>query len=238
MAIAADMKNLAEDIVASYDLRVAGIGEIKEGVKGLQLEAQELVKGFHSIHEEMAAKLREELSEDEKSRKSEVKGILREAQELVKDSSVARRKASGQLRKELGEYRQQIKTETSEILNNAYKIRNETKNDLKEATATWQEFATTMQQKRAGVKVAPKVEEAKVEVTEEAIAEVEPAAVTPEIVELQGRVFEYIADHPDGTRMVELEREFDIARIQMVRVIRGLIDNGKAEKRDLLYFAI
>jgi len=198
MAIAADMKNLAEDIVASYDLRVAGIGEIKEGVKGLQLEAQE----------------------------------------LVKDSSVARRKASGQLRKELGEYRQQIKTETSEILNNAYKIRNETKNDLKEATATWQEFVTTMQQKRAGVKVAPKVEEAKVEVTEEAIAEVEPAAVTPEIVELQGRVFEYLADHPDGTRMVELEREFDIARIQMARVIRGLIDNGKAEKRDLLYFAI
>jgi len=38
--------------------------------------------------------------------------------------------------------------------------------------------------------------------------------------------------------MVELEREFDIARIQMARVIRGLIDNGKAEKRDLLYFAI
>ena len=272
MAIAEAMRDLTKDIAASYDLRVAGIGEIKKEVKGLQGEAQELVKGFHSSHEEMAAKLREELSkskgslktdvrgmlndfqtahkqasaelreelsEAEKNRKSEVEGILRDAQELVKDFSVTRGQASGQLRKELEEHRREIKSETAEILNDARKARGETKADLKEASAAWQGLASTMQQKRAGIKVALKVEEAKVEVSEEeAVAKAEPAAVTPEIAGLKDRVFEYLADHPDGTRMVELEREFDVARIQMARMLKNLMGDNKVEKRDLLYFAI
>ena len=272
MAIAEAMRDLTKDIAACYDLRVAGIEEIKKEVKGLQGEAQELVKGFSLSHEDLAAKLREELSkckgnlktdvrevlndfqtahkrasaelreelsEDERSRKSEVKGILRDTQKVVKDSSVARKQASSQLRKELGEHHQEIRNETSEILSNACEIRNETKTDLKEAYAAWQGFAATMQQKSAGAKVAPKVEEAKVDVPEqEAIAKADPAEMTPEPAELQHRVFEYLADHPDGTRMIELEREFDTSRIQMARVIRRLIDDGKVEKRDLLYFAI
>jgi len=56
--------------------------------------------------------------------------------------------------------------------------------------------------------------------------------------ELRDRVFAYLADHPDGTRLVELEEEFGVARIQAARVVRELMDDNKVEKRDLLYFAI
>lgn len=56
--------------------------------------------------------------------------------------------------------------------------------------------------------------------------------------ELRDRVFAYLADHPDGTKLVELEEEFGVARIQIAKVIRALMDDNKVEKRDLLYFAI
>lgn len=43
---------------------------------------------------------------------------------------------------------------------------------------------------------------------------------------------------PMGVRLVELEEEFGLARIRIVRVLRELMDDIKVEKRDLLYFAI
>ena len=41
-----------------------------------------------------------------------------------------------------------------------------------------------------------------------------------------------------GVRLVELEEEFGLARIRIVRVLRELMDEIKVEKRHLLYFAI
>jgi len=95
----------------------------------------------------------------------------------------------------------------------------------------WQTLTATMQSKRGGVgiRVRPLVEE---------IAEEEAAEITPETADIRERVFEYLANHPDGTRLVELEQEFGLARIQIAKVVRSLMDENKVEKRELLYFAI
>lgn len=63
-------------------------------------------------------------------------------------------------------------------------------------------------------------------------------AVEKSIDELRDRVFAFLSNHPDGTRLTELEEEFGIARIQIAKLIRALMDDNKAEKRNLLYFAI
>ena len=63
-------------------------------------------------------------------------------------------------------------------------------------------------------------------------------AVEKAIGELRDRVFAYLANHPDGVRLIELEEEFGVARIQIARVTRALMDDNKVEKRELLYFAI
>jgi len=60
----------------------------------------------------------------------------------------------------------------------------------------------------------------------------------PPVGALRDRVFAYLADHPDGTKLAELEAEFGVSRIEMARVVRALMDNNKVEKRELLYFAI
>ena len=55
---------------------------------------------------------------------------------------------------------------------------------------------------------------------------------------LANSAFAYLADHPDGARLANLEKELGLGRFQMNRVVRRLTDRGKVEKRDLLYFAI
>jgi len=62
--------------------------------------------------------------------------------------------------------------------------------------------------------------------------------VAPPVGALRDRAFAYLADHPDGTKLAELETEFGVSRIEMARVVRALMDNNKVEKRELLYFAI
>ena len=55
--------------------------------------------------------------------------------------------------------------------------------------------------------------------------------------DLHERVVRYLAARPEGTRLVALEREFGLSRIQMARVVRRLIDEKRLKKRDLLYFS-
>jgi hypothetical protein len=87
----------------------------------------------------------------------------------------------------------------------------------------WQKMTATMQSKRGGVAVAvkPLIEE-----------------ITPETAALRGQIFEYLANHPDGAKITELEQEFGLARIQMARLLKDLRDENKVEKRELYYFAI
>lgn len=61
---------------------------------------------------------------------------------------------------------------------------------------------------------------------------------TPEVNALRERVFAYLADNPDGSRLVEMETELGASRFQMSRVLSSLMDENKVEKRDLLYFAV
>ena len=52
------------------------------------------------------------------------------------------------------------------------------------------------------------------------------------------RVLAYLANHPNGTTLKELEDEFGLARIQIAKAVRALMDDKKVEKREQLYFAI
>ena len=82
-------------------------------------------------------------------------------------------------------------------------------------------------------RVAPPVEELPEEAPQE-----KPAAEVAPGTEVRDSVFAYLDDHPDGVRLTELEEEFGLARVQMARIVRELMDDNLVEKRDLLYFAI
>ena len=104
------------------------------------------------------------------------------------------------------------------------------------ARQEWQRLASTMRGRRTGTPVRiepahPAHEE------DEAVARAVVGVVTEELTTLGDRVFQHLANHPDGTRLAEIEREFGLPRLQAARVVRHLMDEGKVEKRNLSYFA-
>ena len=78
MSIAADLKVLGEDIVASYDTRVKAIGVLVK-------DTRNMVKEFHGEHKEMSAKLKADLAKGEKDRLGDFKAMMAKIQDFVSD---------------------------------------------------------------------------------------------------------------------------------------------------------
>jgi len=210
------------------------------------------------------AKVKPELAKDEAERveqtRAEIKQRVDEVSKLLKDFDKAHVDMAAQLKADLAKVKpelakdeaervKQTQIEIKERVGAVTELLDDFRKEREEAATAWQNLVSTMEGVRGQKAPAPVAEKvvkkpkAKAEMVEEvteeeAVARAEPIEVTLEVAELQHRVFEYLADHPDGTRMVVLEREFGIARIQMARILRNLMDDNKAEKRDLLYFAI
>ncbi len=55
---------------------------------------------------------------------------------------------------------------------------------------------------------------------------------------LRDVIFTYLAEHPDGAKLTQMEQDMRIARIRIARAMRGLIDEKKVQKREMLYFAV
>ena len=78
MGIATDMKNLGEEIVASYDMRIKAVG-------GLIKDTHKMLRGFHTEHKEMSAALRAELAKGEQSRLKDFKAMMSEIEKFLAD---------------------------------------------------------------------------------------------------------------------------------------------------------
>lgn len=105
----------------------------------------------------------------------------------------------------------------------------------------WQRLVTRMHPASTGTQVKPV--ERRIQAPDasplSAPKTAEPAFNgNPELAGLHSSVFKYLADRPDGTRLVEIEEAMGVSRFQMSRVLRSLMDDNMVEKRDLLYFAI
>ena len=169
MGIAVGMKDITRDIVSSYDARIAEVGRLKK-------EANKMLDSFKASHDKMGAQLREDLAQDKTKMRGEVRTMRNNFEashkkmgaelkkELIQGVTALRsdvkgmlngfhsshQQMSAQLRKELADYDRGIKSEVAGM-------RQETKADLREASAAWQELGSTVQAKRAGIKVPPEV---------------------------------------------------------------------------------
>ncbi len=63
-----------------------------------------------------------------------------------------------------------------------------------------------------------------------------PAKGTP--TTLREVIFTYLAEHPDGAKLTQMERDMRIARIRLAKEMKRLIEANKVQKREMLYFAV
>jgi len=243
-----EMRSLAEEIVGSYADRVATVAELRETVK-MDL------KGFQDSRTAMGKELRADLVKSVSDMKSAVSTQLKEmdaahttmsremranlAQSLadckrstgamLEGFSQAHSTMSKEMRANLAQSLADCKRSTGSMLKSFSNELKEVRSELAGGRDEWQILSATMQAQRVGLAVKTKPSEAVAAPAEEMI---------PETTAIRDRIFEYLANHPDGTKMTELEQEFRLARIQMAKVVKSLMDENKVEKRELFYFAI
>jgi len=235
------------------------MGELGRAVAEGKAAVKTLLNEFDSAHQAMSTQLWANLAKDERERQAEVHEFRGELARIIAEGKAAvktlltefdsaHQAMSNQLRADLAKGEEgrlrEARALKQELVRGVAKIKSAVSAQLKEfadiqagARDEWQTLTATMQAQRVGAAVEVKPSEVvaapAMEMTEEEVAE-----ITPETADIRDRAFEYLANHPDGTRLVELEQEFGLARIKLVRVVRGLIDENKVEKRDMLYFAI
>jgi len=190
MEMATDMKNLGEDIVASYDMRVKAIGTLVK-------DTHKMLKGFRSEHKEMAGILRAGLEKGETARLKDFKSMMADIQKAIKEIEAytanklkefhtTHEEMADNLKESLekGETDRlknfkvmmgDIKKCVAGIVSETKKLLGEYRSDMKKTANVWQGMCKTMARARKGLVVVPKVEtEVKVRPVEEAIAEANP----------------------------------------------------------------
>ena len=199
-----------------------------------------------------------------KQAQAEIKERVGEVRGLLNDFRAAHQGMTSQVTAELAGVKPELSQAEAERAKQALadirervatvgELLGEFRTEGQKAAAAWQQLGSIMQAKRGTA--APSAEEPAVApgpaetapqaeagpeaspAEEERATAPEPADTAPATTDLSERVLSHLADHPDGARMVELEAEFGVARIQMARVLNSLMDEGKVEKRDMLYFA-
>lgn len=99
------LKRLAEEIATSYEARIQGIADLKEGTVSLQKEAGELLKTFSKSRLEVARDTREELAQFKVECQQGVVQLKQATHELLKEISARNSEVKEVLRGELGEFR-------------------------------------------------------------------------------------------------------------------------------------
>jgi len=245
ISLKADLTKIKPELAQAEVERVRQTGD----------ELREMVAQIHAILE----KVRPDLSQAESERAKQTEAELKEMSARLK-ADLARVKLT--LAKEETDRVKRSQIMIKERVTAVDELLGEVKAERGKAAAAWLELVNVMQaeaEPEPGMAAPPVTEPAKEEAMakaepvemataeivaneapdeEEAVAEGKSVEKMPETTALNDQVLAYLADHLDGTRMTELEEKFGVARIKMARLLKELMDENKAEKRDMLYFAI
>lgn len=236
MGVAAGLKDITRDIVASYDVRMAEVGRLKKGAK-------EMLSSFQASHRETSSGMRRDLAQNKAKMGAGVRAMRNGFQTSHKKMSLALHKDLGQytqsVRGEVNEMRQEIRashqdmsaklkkdlaqgradreSDVREMRGDFRKAQAEVRADLKEAQAAWQELANTLQAKRA-----------------------RPEAPVPkqEAPDLEAKLLAAVNGHPEGITLTEVAYSLGVAPIVLGRAVKSLADKGKIRKEEKFYFPV
>ncbi|MDI6815365.1 MAG: hypothetical protein QMC90_04730, partial [Dehalococcoidales bacterium] len=106
-----------------------------------------------------------------------------------------------------------------------------------ETVAAWREVVTRV--KAGKVRVMAPPPPPVVEVPEEVVPEVEAIEeAAPVEPTFQEQLFAFINSHPEGIKLVDIEKSLGVARIKVATGCRKLIEEGKVKREGPLYIPI
>ncbi|TAK29826.1 MAG: hypothetical protein EPO21_20415 [Chloroflexota bacterium] len=181
--------------------------------------------------------------------------LAAETAQFLSEASATRAAMAKSQQQALSAGRAALQTEVITTLEGFQQRRRDLANDLAEFSQVWQKFTQMRRARRSGalfgssrtVEAEPQQLAAEVMATTPRRNEEEPMPSDPAAegsLESHGipsdeAVFSYLADHPDGLRLVDLEEHFGTIRIRLAPILSRLIQENKVRKAEdrKLYFA-
>jgi hypothetical protein len=258
MGIATDVKEITADIAASFESRMARVGEIQGEARGICLEADRLISGFARSRKRSGAQLRRDLAHDKDERRDLTADILTEADNILKGFGRARQKAASHLRLELADATETRRALAGELRDNARgmvkgmrQMRRQTGNTLRRDLSRNQaqlrssvarieaEFGKT----RAGLRA--ELDEAHSAWREMAGAmqgrrQGAPVAAKAPVSDsdLPSRLLGVIKAHPQGVTLSRAAADIGVATVVLARASKHLLLKGQVRKKNKLYFPV
>ena len=186
----------------------------QQTVAGMIADIHALLSQIATDNQAAAVELRSFLDADREARSAAVAGFMA-------DTAANHRTMAEDLADRLEKFTAVLQAEVSGSLAVFATEHGELHRSLSDMAQVWREFAARVQ--GAGrEKPAPMAPAAK--------PVAKPAAEPAEDADVTVRILHYLAEHPEGAKLVELEPVLGLARPQVGRRLRNLIDSGKVVK--------
>ena len=213
-------------------------GERAQEVASMIAEIEAMLARMSAENQAAAGELRSFLMSDRETRSQTVASMM--------DGIASDRKAmAAALAERLENFTAALQADVTGTLAGFAVDRAELHDSLVEMSQIWQEFAAAMrgQPKPAAKPVTskaakpkadkPKADKPKAAKPKAAPAKAEKTAVAPpapDDEEVNLAILAFLADHPDGVKLVDMEPVFGLARPVLGRHLRSLVDAGKVMK--------
>ena len=244
----------------------ANLGEKRSEVHYLlgcfSLERQDMASaliesfGHFSIERrDMASALHESFSAQEKARREAVMEMVEGTRQFMEDIRINLGEKRSEVHHLLGQFSlerrdmasAEERTRREAVMEMAEGVRaslGETASDLRQAHQVWterlnQKMAPEAMVEEASMAEAPGVGVAEERVAEERVAEErlpEKEAATGEVEGKEEEILEIIARHAEGIRLVDIGNEMGVDWRALIGVTRSLVDSGRVEKIESLYY--
>ena len=210
-----------------------GVERRKEEVSKSLKDAQKMIDEFKVSRIQMSKDLREELSTGVERRKEEVSKSLEDTQKMMDDFKVSHDLMSKELKKNLSKSNQGMKSEVKKKLNDFQTIQDKLRADLQKASLSWQQTASTLQEKRSGVKPIPKVAGKKI--VKKELPKPEPVKIKESLNEKE-QTLDLIKKRPGGIKLSEIGAELGKDWRWYIVTVKELMEENKIRKEENLYY--
>ncbi|GEM_PF-6842835 len=178
-----------------------------------------------------ASLLRSELYVSRKNAENTVNDLRRKSKQFLINTRYIRELKNKELNRSLHASMDAMRLSLEGIRFAMVQKRLATKADLAQARNEWQKTAIGG---LTGLITATDMPvTAKIPIEKPVVMETVPQATE----HLGDKIFAYVAVHPDGVRVREIEEQLSVNRFKLMRALRSLTEEGKVQKEAGLYFA-
>jgi hypothetical protein len=229
-----------EHLEMSVELRA----ELKSNFTKMVEATKTLLSKMNKEHQEMAKALRKDLSQNDAQRLKDFNVMFTEIQKRVNE-----------IEKYVNKFLTEFSTDRKQAADTWAKMAEAIatiKKSFDTAPAPKKQATTPKKQEASPVKPVAVKEEAPIEVVaekeiviEEEVVMAEAVPEIPEVKEpqkkeltLEDKVLNYINSHKNGVKVSDMEAPFGESRMRLGFITKKLLDEGKVQKTDNLYFPI